>query len=66
MKTLSCIVHCLGKLVYYIGGVKTFWQQLQFESDFRDVTLVCDDGHNQAHKLIISSYSPFLKILKKL
>ena len=49
--------------IYYIGGVKTYWQQLQFESDFRDVTLVCDDGHNQAHKLIISSYSPFLKIL---
>ena len=46
-------------LIYYVGGVKTYWQQLQFESDFRDVTLVCDDGHNQAHKLIISSYSPF-------
>ena len=43
-------------LTYYIGGVKTYWQQLQFESDFRDVTLVCDDGHNQAHNLIISSY----------
>ena len=41
--------------IYYIGGVKTYWQQLQFESNFYDVTLVCDDGHIQAHKLIIST-----------
>ena len=43
-------------IIYYIGGVKTYWQQLQSENDFCDVTLVCDDGHIQAHKLIISSY----------
>ena len=42
-------------IIYYIGGVQTYWQQLQSESDFCDVTLVCDDGHNQAHKLIIST-----------
>ena len=46
--------------IYYIGGVKTCWKQLQSESDFCDVTLVCDDGHIKTHKFIISSYSPFL------
>ena len=47
--------------IYYIGGVKTCWKQLQSEGDFCDVTLVCDDGHIKTHKFIISSYSPFLK-----
>ena len=43
-----------------IGGVKASWKQLLSESDFCDVTLVCDDGHIKTHKFIISSYSPFL------
>ena len=47
--------------IYYIGGVKTSWKQLQSESDFCDVTLVCDDRHIKAHKCVISSYSPFFK-----
>ena len=41
--------------IYYIGGVKICWKQLQSESDFYDVTLVCDDRRIQAHKFIISS-----------
>ena len=36
--------------IYYIGGVKTSWKQLQSESDFCDVTLVCDDRHIKTHK----------------
>ena len=40
----------------------TCWQQLQSESDFCDVTLVCDDGNIKAHKFMISPYSPVLKI----
>ena len=28
----------------------TCWQQLMSKSDFRDVTLVCDDGKMKAHK----------------
>ena len=31
----------------------TCWQQLRSKSDFRDVTLVCDDGKMKAHKFII-------------
>ena len=39
-------------------------QQLQSESDFCDVTLVCDDVNIETHKFIFSSYSPFLKYYK--
>ena len=28
----------------------TCWQQLRSKSDFRDVTLVCDEGKMKAHK----------------
>ena len=43
---------------------KHSWQQLQSESDFCDVTLVCDNGNIKAHKFIVSSCSQVLKILK--
>ena len=33
--------------IYYIGGVKTYLQQLESECDFCDATLVCNDGHNR-------------------
>ena len=32
-------------------------QELQFERDFCDVALVCDDGHIGAHRFIIASQS---------
>ena len=47
--------------INYIRGDKSCWKQLQSESDFYDVTLVCDDRRIQAHKFIISSYSPVFK-----
>ena len=40
----------------------TYWQQLQYENDFCDVTLVCDDGNIKAHKFMISHCSPLLEI----
>ena len=43
---------------------KHSWQKLQSESDFCDVTLVCDNGNIKAHKVIVSSCSQVLKILK--
>ena len=46
--------------INYIRGEKSCWKQLQSESDFYDVTLVCDDRRIQAHKFIISSYSPII------
>ena len=42
----------------------TFWG-LKKEKDFADVTLVCDDGKTDAHKVILSAGSTFFqKILK--
>ena len=46
---ICCIIFIL-----YIGGVMTCWQQLRSKSDFRDVTLVCDEGKMKAHKFIIT------------
>ena len=40
----------------------TCWQQLQSESDFCGVTLVCDDGNIKAHKFMISPCSPVPRI----
>ena len=48
LNTICCIIFIL-----YIGEVMTCWQQLRSKSDFRDVTLVCDDGKMKAHKFII-------------
>ena len=44
---------CL-RLNEFESNVKIYWQQLQVEKDFSDVTLVCDDGHIKSHKIIIS------------
>ena len=37
------------------GKSKIYWQELQNEKDFCDVTLVCEDKQIEAHKLVISS-----------
>ena len=37
---------------------KTSWQDLQFEKDFCDVTMACEDEQFQAHKMVISSSNP--------
>ena len=41
--------------------------RLRSDTDFTDVTLVCEDGeHIEAHKMILSTFSPFFeRILRK-
>merc|ERR1719186_465719 len=56
---------CLG-LNEFENNVKKYWQQLQFETDFRDITLACDDGSINTHKVLISSCSPVMKSILKL
>merc|ERR1719186_1487914 len=41
--------------------IKTSWQKFQAETNFCDVTLACEDKQIQAHRLIVSSYSPVLR-----
>ena len=42
---------------------KEIWEQLKKDDRFCDVTLDCDDWHIKTHKLIISSYSPFISLV---
>ena len=37
--------------------------KLREGNDFSDVTLVCDDGEIEAHKVVLSSCSPFFQRL---
>ena len=46
-------------------NLKASFDQLREGNDFSDVTLVCDDGEVKAHKLVLSSCSPFFKRLLK-
>ena len=46
--------------------VKTFWQDIQMEKDFCDVTIACDDKIIRTHKIIISSFSPILRNILRL
>ena len=48
-------------------NVKSSFAKLRGITDFVDVTLVCDDGHQiEAHKVILAASSPFFEtILKK-
>ena len=48
------------------GKSKIYWQELQNEKKFCDVTLVCEDKQIDAHKLVISSRSPVLENILKL
>ena len=56
---------CL-RLNEFEGNVKIYWQELQKENDFCDVTLACEDKQIKTHKLIISSSSPVLANILKL
>ena len=38
-------------------NLRSLWES----GEFLDVTLVCDDGQVEAHKVILSSASPFLR-----
>ena len=48
-------------------NVVTSYQDLHKESDFSDVTLVCEEDHQiEAHRIILTACSPFFKtVLKK-
>ena len=48
-------------------NVKSAFGNLREGSDFADVTLACEDGHQiEAHKVILAASSPFFQaILKK-
>ena len=46
-------------------NLKASFDQLREGSDLSDVTLVCDDGEVKAHRLVLSSCSPFFKRLLK-
>merc|ERR1719186_1009721 len=47
-------------------NVKTFWQELQNESNLQDITLVCDHGQIKAHRVVLASCSPALRNIIKL
>ena len=44
-------------------NIKTSFAQLREDKDSMDVTLACEDGQLEAHKVILSSGSPFFKRL---
>ena len=47
-------------------NVNTAFSDLRKDSDFTDVTLACDDGHQvEAHKVILAASSPFFKNMLK-
>merc|ERR1719203_606384 len=50
-------------------NIYSAWHNFQNEEDLSDVTLACDDNpnhHIQAHKIILSSFSPVFKSLVRL
>ena len=48
----------------YQDNVSTAFATLRKDSDFTDVTLACQDGHQfEAHKVVLAASSPFF--LKK-
>ena len=51
---------CLNKCE---ENVTKFWQMLQIEQDFCDITLSCEDKQKQIHKVIIASVSPVLRTI---
>ena len=46
-------------------NIKTTFVELRGDKDLVDVTLACEDGEIEAHKVILSSCSPFFKRLLK-
>ena len=44
-------------------NIKTSFTELRGDKDLVDVTLACEDGQLEAHKVILSSGSPFFKRL---
>ena len=46
-------------------NIRTSFGELRGDKDFADVTLACEDGELEGHKVILSSCSPFFKRLLK-
>ena len=46
-------------------NIKTSFNELRSDRDFTDVTLACEDGELEGHKVILSSCSPLFKRLLK-
>ena len=47
-------------------NIVTTYQDLHKESDFSDVTLVCEEDHQiEAHRIILTACSPFFKSVLK-
>ena len=57
----------LFKWADYQDNILGCFEELQKDSDFSDVTLVCEEAHQiKAHRIILSACSPFFRnILKK-
>ena len=49
---------CLNKFEKLV--VKS-WKEIQYETDFSDVILACEDKQIQTHKIVLSACSPVLK-----
>jgi len=47
------------------SNISTAFRELREDKDFFDVTLVCDEGQIQAHKVILSACSPFFRTVLK-
>ena len=58
-------IFCL-RMEEFGRNVGISWQELQFETDFCDVTLACEDKQIKTHKVIISTCSPVLRNILKL
>ena len=46
-------------------NIKSSFRGLKGDTDFADVTLACEDGQVEAHKVILSSCSPIFEMLLK-
>ena len=47
------------------SNVQVSFGELRTDTDFTDVTLACDDQSIKAHKVVLSTSSPFFKKLLK-
>ena len=56
---------CL-RLKEFEDNAKMYWQELQKDNYFCNVTLACEDKQIRTHKFIISSFSPILSNILKL
>ena len=56
---------CL-QLNEFESNIKTFWNELEADKDFCDVTLACEYKQIKAHKVVIFSYSPIFRNILKL